>query len=52
MGQQKYNFELYDSIILNEEDRFMIRNDLTNEMDRILKEKIGDRMHLANMLPP
>jgi hypothetical protein len=37
MAQQKYNFELYDSLILNQDDRFLIRNDLTNEFDRILR---------------
>lgn len=36
----------------NEDMRFLIRNELANEFDNILKQKIGDRMHLQDMLSP
>jgi len=39
-------------MIKHEDMRFLIRNELANEFENILKQKIGDRMHMAEMLNP
>jgi hypothetical protein len=51
-AQSKENFLLFDTMMKNEDARFLIRNELANEFDNILKAKIGDRMHQQEMLLP
>lgn len=52
MFQQKQTFQSYENIVKHDHEVFMIRNDLVNQYEAVLKQAIGDRMHLASMLPP
>lgn len=52
MMQQKQAFQSYENILKHDHEVFLIRNDLVNQYEAVLKQAIGDRMHLASMLPP